>query len=60
MFEDAEKALQGLRKQLREVRENESMPAARKREVERQLKDTQDSIMARVNSIYFEQKKAGR
>ena len=60
MFEDAEKALQGLRKQLREVRETEGMPAQRKKEIEKQIKESQDTIMARVNSVYFEQKKAAR
>jgi hypothetical protein len=59
MFEDAEKALQGLRKQLREVRETEGMPAARKREIEKQIKEAQDQIMSRVNNVYFQAKEAG-
>lgn len=60
MFDDASKALQDLRKQLREVRDNENIPAARRKEIVKQIKDQQDLIMQRVNKIYFEQKKAAR
>jgi len=57
MFEDAQKSLQDLRKQLKEVRANEQLPAAQKREIETRIKEQQDTIMARVNTIYFAQKK---
>jgi Large polyvalent protein associated domain 38/ParB-like nuclease domain len=60
MFEQAQKTLQDLRKQLKDVRANEQMPAAQKREIERQIKEQQDQIMARVNTIYFEQKKGAQ
>lgn len=60
MFDDASKALQDLRKQLREVRDNENIPAARRKKIVKQIKDQQDLIMRRVNLIYFEQKKAAR
>lgn len=57
-FEKGEKALQDLRKQLREVRESKSLPAARRAELEKQIKDQQDRLMATLNKLYFEQQKA--
>jgi hypothetical protein len=58
MFDDGEKELQSLSKQLREVRDNEHIAAARKRTIEKQIKERQDLLMARLNKVYFAAKKA--
>jgi hypothetical protein len=57
MFKDAQKALQDLRKKRKEV-EASDMPAERKREIVRQIKDQQDMVMRRANTVYFDAKKA--
>lgn len=57
-FDDAEKSLQDLRKQLRDLRENENIPAPRKREIEKRIKDAQDRLMAQMTKLYFTQKGA--
>ena len=57
-FEDANKALSGLRKQLRELRATDAVPAPRKREMEEQIKSSMDRLMAQLNKLYFERKRA--
>lgn len=56
-FADAEKTLKGLSKQLRDLRANDAVPADRRREIEQQIKEAQDRIMAQLNRLYFDQKK---
>jgi hypothetical protein len=60
LFEDVQKGLQDLRKKLRDVRDNTAIPEARRKEIEKQIKEQQDALMARANAIYFEQKKAAQ
>jgi hypothetical protein len=60
LFEDVQKGLQDLRKKLRDVRDNTAIPETRRKEIEKQIKEQQDALMARANAIYFEQKKAAR
>lgn len=57
-FEDANKALSGLRKQLRDLRATDAVPADRKREMEERLKESMDRLMAQLNKLYFERQRA--
>jgi hypothetical protein len=53
VFTQAEKALQDLRAQLRQVRASTAISEDRRRAMEQQIKDQQDAIMARANQLYF-------
>lgn len=57
-FEDANKALSGLRKQLRDLRATDAVPADRKREMEERLKESMDRLMAQLVKLYFERQRA--
>jgi hypothetical protein len=52
MFTEADKSLQGLRRQLRETRENEHIPLDQRREIEKTLRDQMDEIMRQMNRVY--------
>jgi len=56
-FEGVNKTLSDLRKQLRDLRENEAVPDARKREIELKLRAEQDRLMARLTALYFTRKR---
>jgi hypothetical protein len=57
-FDDGQKALQDLRKQLRDVRADDNVAPARKREIELAVKAKQDELMTRLNKLYFSMKSA--
>jgi hypothetical protein len=57
-FEKANKALSAMRKQIRDLRETEAIPAPRKKEMIDQIKAAQDRLMAQLNKAYFERKRA--
>ena len=57
-FEKANKALSAMRKQIRDLRETEAIPAPRKKEMIDQIKAEQDRLMAMLNKAYFERKRA--
>lgn len=56
-FEKANKALSAMRKQIRDLRETEAIPAPRKKEMIDQIKAEQDRLMAMLNKAYFERKR---
>lgn len=56
-FEGVNKTLSDLRKQLRDLRENETVPEKRKREIELKLRAEQDRLMARLTALYFTRKR---
>lgn len=56
-FEKANKALSAMRKQIRDLRETEAIPAPRKKEMINQIKAEQDRLMAMLNKAYFERKR---
>lgn len=56
-FEGVNKTLSDLRKQLRDLRENEAVPDKRKREIELKLRAEQDRLMARLTALYFTRKR---
>jgi hypothetical protein len=60
LFKNTQKELQDLRRQRKVIEANDQIEAGQKREVIRQIKERQDAIMRRANTIYFEQKKAVR
>jgi hypothetical protein len=60
LFKNTQKDLQDLRRQRKVIEANDQIEAGQKREVIRQIKERQDAIMRRANTIYFEQKKAVR
>lgn len=56
-FEDGEKKLSTMRKQIRELRANDKVPADRKKAAIKELQEQQDDLMERLNLVYFEQMK---
>lgn len=53
LFKKADKDLQKLRRQLKEVEENERMSAETKQRLKRQYRDRMDTIMRTVNRVYL-------
>ncbi len=56
VFKGAERELSALRKQIRELKADEVLPHAQKRELIRQLEEQQDRMMADLNRLYFDAK----
>lgn len=56
VFKGAERELSALRKQIRELKADEVLPHAQKRELIRQLEEQQDRMMADLNRAYFDAK----
>lgn len=56
VFEKGEKEISAMRKQLREIKADENIPHAAKRQMIRDLEAQQDQLMAMLNKTYFQAK----
>lgn len=52
-FEEGEKALGDMRKQIRDLRDTDAVPADRKREMIKTIREQQDRLMSQLNQLYI-------